>query len=373
MDTPYFEQLQYIGDTRIQALISYTVAGDDRLARQALRAFDDSRIPEGLTASRYPSSLYQSIPTFSLIYIGMLHDWWMYRPDPEPARSALPAARSILEWFSRYEQPDHLLRRLPGWSFVDWVSKGAIPTYDDKDESCITTLHYLGALDQAADLERALGDPLFAARDRARAARVRAGLRQKCWSTQRNLIADNSDLKNFSQQANLLAVLYYFRFYLARALDHVAQSQQAAKSPQTTPPHAGLVHTGIADQYLASLAPWRKLLPLHFSTWPETPGETRSDSHAWSAHPIYDLLTLVAGIEPASPGFATVRIAPHLGDLPSLTAQFPHPQGLIVVDYHRNGAALDATITLPGTLAGSFLFHGKSFALHPGVNKLHAP
>src|SRR5215470_2148530 len=34
MDTPYWEQLQYIGDTRIQALISYAVAGDNRLARQ---------------------------------------------------------------------------------------------------------------------------------------------------------------------------------------------------------------------------------------------------------------------------------------------------------------------------------------------------
>jgi alpha-L-rhamnosidase len=35
MDTPYYERMQYIGDTRIQALISYTVAGDDRLAQQS--------------------------------------------------------------------------------------------------------------------------------------------------------------------------------------------------------------------------------------------------------------------------------------------------------------------------------------------------
>ncbi len=112
--------------------------------------------------------------------------------------------------------------------------------------------------------------------------------------------------------------------------------------------------------------------PLHFSTWPG-PRPTRSDSHAWSAHPIYDLLTIVAGIEPASPGFATVRIAPHLGDLPTLTAQFPHPQGLISVDYRRNGSALDATITLPGTLTGTFLVNGNTYALHPGINTVHAP
>ncbi len=120
-----------------------------------------------------------------------------------------------------------------------------------------------------------------------------------------------------------------------------------------------------------SLEPWRKLLPLHFSTWPEIPGETRSDSHAWSAHPIYDLLALVAGIEPASPGFATVRIAPHLAALPELKASYPHAQGMIQVEYHRNGNALDADVTLPGTLTGTFVYGGKTWQLKAGSNTIH--
>jgi alpha-L-rhamnosidase len=395
MDTPYYEQLQYVGDTRIQALISYSVAGDDRLAKQALQAFDWSRIPEGITRSRYPSSLPQTIPTFSLLYVGMLHDYWMYRPDPDGfARSLVPGTRGILNWFANYEQPDGLLQQLPWWSFIDWVSEHQeIPTYDKNGESCMTTLEYLGALNDAADLEKALGDPTLAERYQTRAAHVRTGLYDKCWSASRGLLAETPDQKAFSQQANILGVLYdvipkdrqhdalekilsidpgttpdgvlsasyYFRFYLARALDHA----------------------GMADEYLDSIGPWRKLLPLHFSTWPEVPGDTRSDSHAWSAHPIYDFLTLVAGIQPASPGFATVRIAPHLGDLPSLTATYPHPQGEIKVEYHwtpphldphiKGGRTFYADITLPGTLTGKFEFGSRTWPLKPGHNRIVVP
>ncbi len=382
MDTPYYEQLQYVGDTRIQALISYAVAGDDRLARQALEAFNDSRFPDGITRSRYPSSLAQTIPTFSLLWVGMVRDYWMYRPDPGPAKASIAGTRTVMDWFAKYEQPDGLLKQLPWWSFVDWVPSGTIPTYDAKGESCATTLEYLGALEDAAALEKGLGDPLRADRYKVRAEHVRSGLLGQCWSGERGLLADTPDKKNFSQQANILGVLYdvvpkerrnqvlrqmlavepgttpngvlsasyYFRYYLARALEH----------------------TGTADLYLSSIDPWRKLLPMHFSTWPEIPGDTRSDSHAWTSHPIYDLLTLVAGIEPASPGFATVRIAPHMGALPSLTVTYPHPEGTISVKYTRNGTGLNATVTLPGKLRGSFVFNGKEWLLKPGVNTIQA-
>lgn len=380
MDTPYFEQLQYVGDTRIQALISYAVANDDRLARQAIEAFDASRFPDGITRSRYPSSLAQTIPTFSLLWIGMVRDWWNYRPDPEPARASLPGVRSVLDWYARYEQPDGLLSKLPWWSFIDWVPKGEIPTYDANGDSCMTTLEYLGALDDAAALEKGLGEAVFAERYSKKAAYVRTALTAKCWDTKRNLMAETPEHKGYSQQASILGVLfdvvpkesqqavmenllkiapgdklddvlsasYYFRYYLARALEHA----------------------GMSDMYLDSIKPWRDLLAQHFSTWPETPGETRSDSHAWSAHPIYDLLTLVAGIEPASPGFKTVHIAPHLGALLWLKATYPHPQGTIAVEYVKKGAGLEAKVTLPGTLTGSFQYGGRSWRLSPGKNRI---
>jgi len=382
MDTPYYEQLQYIGDTRIQALISYSVANDDRLGRQALWAFDQSRIPEGITRSRYPSSLPQNIPTFSLIWVGMLHDYWMYRPDPQIVRDSLPGTRAVLTWFAKYEHTDGLLGELPWWSFIDWVVKGEIPSYDSNHESCMTSLEYLGALIDAADLEKNLGDPVLSQRYEARLNHVRSGIASMCWVPSRGLLAENPDQKVFSQQANILGVLYdvipkdkqqevlrrlidiqpgttpdgvmsasyYFRFYLSRALDHA----------------------GLGDEYLKSLDPWRELLPMHFSTWPEQPGETRSDSHAWSAHPIYDLLTLVAGVEPASEGFASVRITPHLGSLDHLTASYPHPQGDIQMEYRRTGSGLDATITLPGILTGSFQYNGRSWELKPGANHIEA-
>ena len=382
MDTPYYEQLQYVGDTRIQALISYAVAGDDRLARQALEAFDDSRFPDGITRSRYPSSLPQTIPTFSLLWVGMVRDYWMYRPDPTPALEALKGTRTVMDWFAGYEQPDGLLKKLPWWSFIDWVPTGTIPTYDAKGESCMTTLEYLGALEDATALEKGLGDPQRAARYEGRAAHVRSGIYSKCWNNVTGLLAETPDRRDYSQQANTLGVLYdvvpkgdqqpvmrrmmaidpgttptgtlsasyYFRFYLARALEHA----------------------GMADDYLRSIEPWRELLALHFSTWPEVPGDTRSDSHAWTAHPIYDLLTLVAGIEPASPGFATVRIAPHMGALPKLSASYPHHEGDIRVEYTRTQAGLDAQITLPGTLSGTFVFNGKEWPLRPGMNTIQA-
>jgi alpha-L-rhamnosidase len=141
---------------------------------------------------------------------------------------------------------------------------------------------------------------------------------------------------------------YYYRFYLARALEHA----------------------GMGDRYLELLNPWKEMLALGLTTWAETPEPTRSDSHAWSAHPNYDLLTIVAGIRPAAPGFEKVLIQPHLGKLHSVTASLPWKEGEIQAEYKLEGGAWTIRVSLPAGLPGELLWQGKRYPLHGGWQTL---
>ena len=81
MDSSYWEQLQYTGDTRLEMLITYAVSGDARLARQAIDAFAESDVDGGLVQGAYPSRLPNVIATFSFAWVGMLADWSLEQPD----------------------------------------------------------------------------------------------------------------------------------------------------------------------------------------------------------------------------------------------------------------------------------------------------
>jgi hypothetical protein len=115
------------------------------------------------------------------------------------------------------------------------------------------------------------------------------------------------------------------------------------------------------------------MLEQGLTTTPEYPDPSRSDTHAWSAHPAFDLPTMIAGIRPGSPGFATVRIEPHLGDLEWVEASVPHPAGMIRASYRRTGDSVKATIELPEGIRGALAWKGVHYDVHPGVQQLTLP
>jgi hypothetical protein len=380
MDCPYYEQLQYIGDARIQALVSYYNAGDDQLAKYALDLMDHSRIPEGITLSRYPTDLDQQITTFSLWYIAMLHDYFRYRQDHDFIRHKLPGARAILSFFENFQQDDGSLRNLPYWVFTDWANGdgwnfGMAPK-GNQGESAILDLQLLWVYQMAGDLEDALGMKDFAEYYRQKAAQLKNTIRQKYWDPERMIFTDTGENTYFSQHTNSLAILaevvtgedahklgirlledesmvqasIYFKFYL----------------------HQALVKSGFGNDYLKWLDVWRENIAMGLTTWAETSDVSgaRSDSHAWGSSPNIEFYRTLLGIDSDAPGFSRVKITPHLGDIKQIAGTMPHPNGEISVSYEQADNKLDATIELPENTDGHLVWNGKEYPLKSGVNTL---
>lgn len=379
-DCPFYEQLQYIGDTRIQSLISLYNSGDDRLMRNALKLFDWSRVSDGITQSRYPSHVAQFIPQFSLIWVAMVHDYTLLRNDPEFVRQFLPGIKAVLTYFENHLDEQNFVVGIEWLPFVDWANGWAwgVPPGVDLGQSATLSLQYVYALQRAVELFQQFGDKEATAMYQKIAGAIQRAVQKECFVSSRGIYADTPEQINFSQHTNILTVLthtaplfeqkqimqkvisergltqctLYFRFYLFRAL------RQA----------------GLGDQYLTQLRPWREALDYGLTTFPENPiGNTsvlgtRSDCHAWSASPNYDLLATVCGIEPAAPGFKSVRIEPSMGGLVWIRGSMPHPRGTISVMLERKDGNVAGSVSLPPGLEGTFRMSGKTIRLCDGEN-----
>jgi hypothetical protein len=383
-DCPYYEQLQYVGDTRIQALISLYVSGDDRLVRNAILNLSESQFYEGLTRSRYPSANPQIIPPFSLYWVDMVHDYWTLRDDPEFIKGFLPGIENVLAWFSqRIDKETGMLGKVPYWNFVDWAVEwawnndkgiGGVPAGGFRDgNSSILSMQFAYAAQRAAELFRFYGQPVQAENYSLIARNLTKAVYEQCWDESRGYLADTPDKKDFSMHAQIFAVLtntipedkqkgfverfindkkliqptMYFRFYLTQALKK----------------------TGLADHYVETLGLWEDMLQKGLTTFAENPDPARSDCHAWSASPDYDFLATIAGIRPGMSGFKTVEIEPSLGKLTFIRGQMPHPAGIISFDLKRTGLdGISGEIILPEGITGIFKWNGKSINLKDKTN-----
>lgn len=381
MDCPYYEQLQYLGDTRIQALVTLYNSADDRLVRNFLYLADISRRSSGITLSRYPSAGTQFIQPYALSYIYALHDYMMYGGDVDFVMDLLPGAEQIIHYFQRYRQADGRLKDLPGWNFSDWVNGDPRWGYGGPLKgadgcSVLMDLQLLYAYQLMADMERVRGNAWQAGEYGREAGRLAAAVKKAYWNEARGLFADRAEQDNYSQHAGALALLcgivddpqamgrklledkslaqcsVYYKFYL----------------------HEALVKAGLGEGYLDWLDIWRENIAMGMSTWAETSdvSGTRSDCHAWGASPSIELYRTVLGIDSAAPGFARVRIAPHLGALKEIGGTVPHPKGSISVHYRLKGKNLQAIITLPEGVGGTFCWGGREQVLHGGRNELKA-
>ena len=82
---------------------------------------------------------------------------------------------------------------------------------------------------------------------------------------------------------------------------------------------------------------WIRLLDEHCTTCPETPANSRSECHAWSALPMYEFVSVIAGIRRENGNPAHVRVTPHMDYLPDLTGEVTTEYGPITFTYKKEG------------------------------------
>lgn len=381
MDCPYYEQLQYFGDARIQALVSLYNAGDDRLVKNYLLQADMSRTAEGITQSRYPSTLPQYIQPYALHCIYALHDYMMYGHDTLFVKKRLQGMRNTLSYFHEFQEADGRVKGLPGWNFSDWVNgcdnweNGvALPGVDGCN--AVMDMQLLYAYQMAAELEAHYGMNDYATLYHRRAALLAQTIKDQYFRNADGLFSDCSDMAVYSQHANALAILTH----LVTGEQAMALAQRLEQDDALAPAsiyfrfylHQAMVEAGLGDHYLLWLDKWRENLQLGLTTWGETSEveSTRSDCHAWGASPNIEIFRTMLGIDSDAPCFQKVRIAPHLGNIRQMGGTMPHPNGIITVSYEMKKNGLHAVVVLPKKVTGTFVWQGKNVILHEGTNTL---
>ena len=376
MDCPYYEQMMYVGDTRLEALTTYAISADDRLPRKALALFDRSRLSGGLTQARYPGRDVQVIPPFSLWWIGMLYDYALWRGDRAFVASLLPAARSVLDAFLAQVSPEGLLQALPGWNFADWVPEWPIgvPPEGFSGVSGVINWHLIYTLGLAIRLEEMAGDPWMAKRWEDVRDRLADSARTAFWDEARGLLADDLAHAHFSEHTQCLALL-----------SGALRDGERQRVGENLLRDLGLTRTtiyfthylfetyrvlGQTDALLDRLGLWFDLPGLGFKTPPEMPEQTRSDCHAWGAHPLYHYFATLTGIRPTSFGFADVEVAPQPGPLSNLSASLVHSRGAIDVSLDFDGDRVRGRVTLPEGVNGVFRWRDQSIRLAPGEQSI---
>jgi alpha-L-rhamnosidase len=348
-DCPYYEQLQYAGDTRIQALLHYYLSTDRALARNAVETLGWSLMENGLTQSRYPSRQPQVIPPFSLWWVMMLQDQMLYDEGADRHRWSAVASTLLDQWWAVSERNEF-------WNFADWVPgwRWGVPPLGGR--SPIHSLTYTMAIlaDARADYH---DGPDWYWDDRAKYIETfhpRDGI----------LCMDGRDPEPSEHAEALFRICQGLANrepdpWPANALDAAG----AARCTYYFSYYKHLAMFGREDSpydYVEELGPWKEMIEQGLTTFAENPEPTRSDCHAWSAHPILGFFQIVAGVTSVAPGWTKARIAPRPGRLRRFDARIAHPRGQLRVAYE------DGRLEIDSPVPAELVWRGEQASLEPG-------
>jgi hypothetical protein len=375
----YYEQMQYVGDLRPHLMGWTALTGDLTYFRSALEQFNNSRLPDGNITSCYPLKATFVHPTYSLIWIDMVHDLMMLEGDRKLTESYMGEIQEVFDYYESLINENGLVGKSEYSMFIDWyLPRGGNSPVNKEGNSAILTLNYAYSLSKAAHIAEWLGYREKAVLYRAQSRKYAEITRKLCFDPQKCIYADDPEKTFYDQRASILAILCDAhseneqKDLMTKVLDKNTGFDSEANLFYFFYMFEAMEKTGTGD-FASQLEPWKDILEMGMSGTPEKRIEQnpRSEIHPWTAHPVHFYFSLVAGIKPACPGFDYVVIKPNPGSLKNITASYPTKHGIIAVELKFSmNDIVTGQIILPGSLSGDFEWKGKKLKLSPGKQEI---
>lgn len=360
-DCPFYEQLQYIMDARLQILYTYSVSADDRLARKCMDDLRRSQRYDGVLNCSYPNCNTNVIPSFSIYYILMVYDHMMYFGDRALAAEHMPVIDQVLHYFERHLTKEGYVEKIGGinmearfWSFIDWAEEwndtSGMPSAGLKGPLTMETLLYIYGLQHAGSLADFLGRREEARLYRERAKKAQEAIHRHCMGDN-GMVQDGPGIEEYSQHCQVFALLTD-TIDIERGKANLLKTMEEPGYTQCTVAmrfylFRALEKTGLyayTDRYWNT---WRKMLQMHCTTCVESEAYARSECHAWGSLILYELPSITLGVRPAAPGYQKARIAPVPGYLTSASGVVKTPAGNIRVSWRIEKGAFKMDYEVP--------------------------
>lgn len=204
----YYEQMQYVGDLRPHLKGWTALTGDLTYFRSAMEQFNNSRLPDGNITSCYPLKATFVLPTYSLVWIDMLHDWMMLEGDKSAIQQYIGEIEEVFTYYETLINKQGLIGESKYKMFIDWyVPKAGNSPVNKDGKSAILTLNYAYTLQNAAEIMEWLGYRHKAGRYHDMSRKYAEITRKLCFDENRGIYADDPEQTFYDQRASILAVL----------------------------------------------------------------------------------------------------------------------------------------------------------------------
>ncbi|NLU36104.1 MAG: family 78 glycoside hydrolase catalytic domain [Clostridiales bacterium] len=352
-NSTYYEQLQYLADTRLQILYTYMVSSDTHLARKALHDFRCSLMPGGLLQARYPSRQPQVIPIYNIYFIFMVEDYYWQTGETEHIREYRSVIDGILEWFDKHMGKSGLIENLGYWPFVDWVEgwDRGVPPAAEKGPATVHNLIYAAGLQAAARLNELTGRKYMADEYLKRAKDILQQVENLCWDDETGLYKEGPKVSRYSQHDQVWAVLTGLvkgkraksLMRKSFALDDI---DKCSRSMQFYLLRA-LERTNMYDRSEVIWDAWKHMLEKNLTTCPGDSGHERSDCSGRSALALYEFTRCILGVRPLEPGWTRIGIQPNVLSLPDFSGSVITPKGMVHVSWKVESGLLSISGQVP--------------------------